>query len=422
MREPIPQVTPFLRLGGREWYLPAALRAFSHRNYRLYWFGQLISLTGTWMQSTAQQWLVYRLTGSPLALGTVMFMGSLPAMLFSLFAGVLVDRADKRRLLVGLQTAMMILALVLAALTFTGVVEYWHLLVLAALLGLVNTLDMPTRQAFTVEMVGKEDLMNAIALNSSMFNGARLIGPAVAGLLVAAIGEAPAFLFNGLSYLAVIAGLLLMRLPPFEPKPGRLRPLADLKEGLGYLVGDRGTLALVLVAAVPSVFGFPATTLLPVIARDVLGLGADGFGGLLSAIGLGALIGAISLAALGHYRAKGRLLTAATFVYSMALAGAAFSRVLPVTLAALALAGWGMITQLATTNTLVQLHVPDALRGRVMSAYLWAVVGLAPLGSLIFGSLAEAWGAPTALLTGACACLASAAVALVAFPQVRRME
>jgi predicted MFS family arabinose efflux permease len=255
-----------------------------------------------------------------------------------------------------------------------------------------------------------------------MFNGARLIGPAVAGLLVARVGEATAFLLNGLSFLAVIGGLALMRLPVFTPRPGRLTPLADLREGLSYLRRNRAALALVSVAAVPSVFGFPATTLLPAVARDVLGLGADGYGGLVSAIGLGALVGAISLAALGNYRRKGRLLTTATFIFAGALIGAALARSAWLTGAALVGAGWGMVTHLATTNTLVQLQVPDNLRGRVMSAYLWAVVGLAPAGSLILGTLAEWWGAPSALLAGGTVCLLSALTMLAAFPQVRALE
>ncbi len=422
MREPLPRVTPFLRLGGREWYLPTALRALSHPNYRLYWIGQLISLTGTWMQSTAQQWLVYRLTGSPLKLGMVTFLTSLPVMLFSLFAGVVTDRVDKRRFLVFIQSGMMLLAFVLAALTYMGVVQYWHVLVLATLLGLASTFDMPARQAFTVEMVGKEDLMNAIALNSSMFNGARLVGPAIAGLLVARMGETVAFSLNGLSFLAVIAGLLMMRLPPFTPRDGRLTPLADLKEGLDYIARSRTVLSLVIVAAIPSIFGFPYTALIPVMAGNVLGLGADGFGVLVSAVGAGALAGAVSLALLGSFRRKGLLLTAATFSFAGALAGFALSRSLRLSMFALAFAGWGMIAQLATTNTLLQLTIPDALRGRVMSAYLWAVVGLAPVGSLLLGSLAEAWGVPNAILFGAVVCALSAAVMLAALPEVRRLE
>ncbi len=402
--------------------LPDALRALRHRNYRLYWIGQLVSLTGTWMQSTAQQWLVYRLTGSPLALGTVMFLQSLPVMLLSLFAGLVADRVDKRRFLVATQTAMMLPALVLAALTYTGAVQYWHVLGLAFVFGLANTFDLPTRQSFTVEMVGKPDLMNAIALNSSMFNTARLVGPAVAGLLVANVGEAAAFGLNGLSYLAVIGGLLMMRLPAFTPRAGRLQPLADIREGLGYIARTPSVLALVLLAAVPSIFGFPATTLLPVIAGEVLGLQADGFGALISGMGLGALAGAISLAVLGGYRRKGRLLTTAMFAFSGALVAVAFSRAVPLTLIAMAFWGWGMINHLATTNTLLQLQAPDHLRGRVMSAYLWAVIGMAPIGSLLLGSLAEWWGAPAALLIGGGACFLSALAAFVFAPQVRAIE
>jgi MFS family permease len=422
MRESIPQVTPFLRLGGREWFMPGALRALNHRNYRLYWIGQLISLTGTWMQSTAQQWLVYRLTGSPLALGTVTFLNALPVMLFSLFAGIVIDRVDKRRLLVWIQGAQMLLAFLLAALTFTGVVQYWHVLVLSTLLGLVSTFDMPTRQAFTVEMVGKEDLMNAIALNSSIFNGARLLGPAAAGVIVAQVGEGLAFSLNGVSFIAVIAGLLMMRLPPFAPNQKELRPLADLKEGLAFIFSNPGTLALGVMAAIPSIFGFPYNTLVPVMAGERLGLGADGFGMLVSAIGLGALTGAVSLAFLGDYRHKGRLLTTATFVFAGALAAFALSQQLVISLIALALAGWGMINHLATTNTLLQMQIPDHLRGRVMAAYLWVVVGTAPIGALLLGSIAEQWGAPTAILFGASVCALSAAAMLVVFPQVRRME
>lgn len=402
--------------------LPTALRALSHPNYQLYFVGQLVSLTGTWMQSTAQQWLVYRLTDSPLALGTVTFLAALPSMLFSLFAGVLIDRVDKRRLLTVTQTGMMVLALTLAFLTATGWVQYWHVLVLALLLGLINMVDMPTRQAFTVDMVGKEDLMNAIALNSSMFNLARLAGPAVAGVLVARVGEAMAFTLNGLSFLAVLAGLLRMQLPPFQPRTGKLHPMEDFKEGLTYITHNRTLLVLVGLAAVPSIFGFPYTTLIPVMAGEVLGLKADGFGALVSAIGLGALLGAVSLAWLGSHRHKGQLLMTATFVFAGAVAAFALSRTLTFSMAALAFAGWGMVSHLATTNTLVQLLVPDALRGRVMSAYLWTVVGLAPLGSLILGSLAEAWDAPRAILLGAAVCAVSAGVAWVALPQVRQLE
>ena len=357
-REPIPQVTPFLRLGGKEWSLPTALRAMGHRNYRLYWTGQLISLIGTWMQSTAQQWLVYRLTGSPAMLGMVTFLNSLPALLLSLLIGVVVDRVDKRKALVVTQTAMMCLAFVLAALTVTNTVQYWHILVLAVLLGTINTFDMSLRQAFTVEMVGKEDLMNAIALNSSIFNGARLIGPAVAGLLVAKVGEALAFGLNGVSFVAVIAGLLMMALPAHAPRAERPNPFGELREGLSYIAGNRTVMGLGFVAAIPSIFGFSYGTLIPVMARQVLGLGADGYGELVSAVGFGALVAAFSLAALGGYRRKGWLLTLATFVFAGAIAGFALSRSVILSVAVLAVAGWAMVTHLATTNTLSSWKFP----------------------------------------------------------------
>ncbi len=392
-----------------------------HRNYRLYWVGQLISLIGTWMQSTAQQWLVYRLTGSAADLGLVTFLNSLPALLLSLFAGVAVDRVDKRKSLVVTQTIMMGLAFALTALTVTRVVQYWHVLVLAALLGTVNTFDMALRQAFTVEMVGKEDLMNAIALNSSIFNGARLIGPAVAGVLVAKLGEATAFGLNGLSFVAVIAGLLMMALPPHTPNGERPDPFGELREGLNYIGGNRTVMALGIVAALPSIFGFSYSTLIPVMAAGVLGLGADGYGGMVSAVGLGALAAAFSLAALGGYRRKGRLLTLATFVFVGALAGFAVSRSFVLSLIALALAGWAMVTHLATTNTLLQLEIPDALRGRVMSAYVWCVAGTAPLGAVFCGQLAQSYGAPFTILTGAAICAASAVAVQAFFPHVRRL-
>jgi len=419
-REPIPQVTRYLRLGGKEWSLPAALRALHHRNYRLYWVGQLISLIGTWMQTTAQQWLVYRLTGSPVALGLVTLLNSLPALFLSLPAGVVIDRVDKRKLLVFTQAAMMILAFVLAALAATKVVQYWHVLVLATLLGVVNTFDMSARQAFTVEMVGKEDLLNAIALNSSMFNGARLIGPAVAGVLVAQLGEAMAFTLNGVSFVAVIVGLVMMVLPPFEPST-RPHPFTELREGLSYIAGNRTVLALGIVAAIPSIFGFSYSALLPVMAGDVLGLGADGYGGLVSAVGLGALVAGVSLAAMGAFRRKGRLLTVATFAFALGLAVFGLSRWVVLSLVALALAGWAMVTHLATTNTLLQLEIPDALRGRVMSAYIWCVAGTAPLGALFYGVLAQVRSAPFAMIVGAVICALSAAAVLVFFPHVRKL-
>jgi MFS family permease len=405
MREHVPQVAPFLRLGGREWFLPQAMRALNHRAYRLFWIGQLVSLTGSWMQSAAQQWLVYRLTGSSLKLGVVMMAATLPVTLLAPIAGVLIDRADKRKLLIRLQACMMLLAVALATLTATGVIRFAHVVVLASLLGCVNAFDMPTRQAFTADMVVREDLMSAIALNSSIFNGARLFGPAVAGLLVAHLGEAPAFAINALSYLAVIAALLAMDMPrvPLAREPKH--PWVEMREGAAYLLRDGHSLSLVVMVGIACTLTFPFTTLVPVIAVERLGLHADGFGMLISSFGLGALVGASMLAALSAERDAGRMLVAARVVSSLAIAGVAVSRSVPLTCLAMAVAGWALITHLATSNTLIQLRVPDELRGRVMSFYTWCAVGTAPLGALFMGGVAERLGAPAALLLGSATCL-----------------
>jgi len=399
MREHVPQVTPFLRVGGREWFLPQAMRALNHRAYRLFWIGQLISLTGSWMQSAAQQWLVYRLTGSSLKLGVVMMAATLPVTVLAPVAGVLIDRADKRTLLIRLQAGMMVLAVALAVLTATGVVRFAHVVVLASLAGCVNAFDMPARQAFTADMVGRDDLMSAIALNSSIFNGARLFGPAVAGLLVAHLGEAPAFAINALSFVAVLAALLAMDVPRTALGREAKHPWVEMREGAAYLLRDGHSLSLVVMVAIACTLTFPFTTLVPVIAVERLGLQADGFGMLISSFGLGALIGASMLAVLSASGA-GRMLVAARIVAALAIAGVALSKWVPLTCLAMAIAGWALITHLATSNTLIQLRVPDELRGRVMSFYTWCAVGTAPLGALFMGGVAEHLGAPTALLFG----------------------
>lgn len=402
------------------WRTLPTFQALRHRNYRLFWFGQLISLIGTWMQSTAQQWLVYRLTNSPLGLGAVSFAAFLPMLILSLPAGVLVDRVDKRRLIVGTQTWFLILAAVLAVLTATGVVQYWHVIVLAALLGIGNAIDMPTRQAFVVEMVGKDDLMNAIALNSSVFNGARIVGPAVGGLLVAGLGEAAAFSANAVSYVAVIAGLLAMRLPPFVSPVNANPAIEQLKDGLRFIRGHRTIFGLVSMAAVMSTFGFPINTLIAVFARDRLNIGAQGLGLLMASMGVGALAGALLLASLGNFKHKGRLLMAAMFVYAGGMVVFASSRSTLLSVLALILAGWAMITQLASTNTLIQTLVPDELRGRVVSTYTWTLGGFLPIGALFIGATADRLGAPSAVLLNAVVCASFALFGLWMFPQVRQ--
>ena len=404
------------------WHWPEALRAMRHRNFRLYFFGQLVSLIGSWMQTTAQQWLVYRLTGSQLSLGLVTFAGFIPVLLLSLFMGVVVDRVSRRRLLLLTQSWFLLLALALAVLTFLGIVQYRHIIVLALLFGIGNALDMPARQAFNLDMVEHDDLFNAIALNSSVFNGARIIGPAIGGLVIASWGEGTAFGLNAVSFLAVIAGLLMMSLPPFQRPAQRDTGLGDLKRGLAYLVGDRQVLGLVTMVAAFSLIGFPYAVLLPVFAQDVLRIGVEGYGILLGAQGVGALAAALSLAILGDRRPKGRLLWVSRWMLVAAVALLGFSRTTALSLLALALAGFALISQLAVTNTLIQLAVPDDLRGRVLSTYTWALGGFWPLGALLIGALGSWLGAGNAVLLSAGGCLVLTVVGTVVFPGVRELN
>ncbi len=401
--------------------LPPMLRALRHRNYRLFFIGQLVSLIGTWMQTVAQGWLVLRLTDSPLLLGMVAAFNSLPILIFSIPAGTIVDRVPKRTLLVITQIAAMLLALILAGLTLSDAVQVWHVLVLATLLGLVNAFDAPARQAFTVEMVGREDLLNAIALNSSIFNGARTIGPAVAGLVVAIIGEGPAFLLNGISFIAVIASLLMMRLPPFTAPQGGNRG-EQLREGLRYIAQEQRVGTLLGLAGVISLFGFVHIPLLPVFARDVLNEGATGLGWLSAASGVGALAAALQLAQFGDKIQRGRALSIALLIYPIFMIGFTMMRTLPLAMVMLALAGWAGVTAMALTNTLIQSIVPDALRGRVMSVFTLLLMGLSPLGGLVAGAVAQLIG--NVPLVVACSAALSWIIGLVGVwraPQLRQL-
>ncbi len=370
--------------------LPTMLRALRHRNYRLFFLGQLISLTGTWMQSVAQGWLMLRLTDSPALLGLTSAASSLPVLLLSLPAGTVVDCVPKRRLLLITQISAMTLSATLAVLTLTGLVQVWHILTLAMLLGVVTAFDAPARQSFIVEMVGHEDLLNAIALNSSVFNAARSVGPAVAGIVVAAIGEGPAFAVNAVSFIFVLASLLMMRLPPFTggggPRSGQLR------EGLAYIVGERRVRTLLIQAGAISLFCFVHLPLLPVFARDVLGSDAGGLGALSATIGLGSLVAALLLAQAGDRLPRGRMLSIAALLYPIIMVAFTTARTLPLAMALLGLAGWAGVTTMALTNTLIQSIVPDALRGRVMSAYTLLLMGLSPMGGMVAGMIAESVG------------------------------
>jgi len=375
------------------------LRALRHRNFQLFFSGQIISLTGTWMQSVAQAWLVYRLTGSSLLLGAVGFASQIPVFLIAPFGGTVVDRTNRRRLIIATQTTSMLLAAILAWLTLTGRVQKEHIFVLASLLGVVNAFDIPGRQAFLVDMVGKEDLMNAIALNSSMFNGARIVGPAVAGILVAKIGEGWCFAANALSYIAVIIGLVLMKVH-CPPRSTSSSPLADIVEGFRWVNSTKVIRALLLLIGLVSLVAMPYTVLMPVFADLILHGGARGLGILMGATGVGALLGALTLASRTGVKGLGRLVALSCGGVGIALILFACSRWFWLSTALLLPVGYCVMLQMACSNTLIQTMVPDQLRGRVMALYSMMFMGMAPFGALFGGALAERVGAPMTVGVG----------------------
>jgi MFS family permease len=383
------------------------LDVFRHRNYRLFFTGQAISLVGFWMQAIAQSWLVYRLTDSPFLLGLVAFAAQAPVLFVSPFAGVIADRLDRRRILFVTQGAMMASACMLAAFTLTGAVQVWHIIALAALSGTANAFDVPTRQSFTIEMVGRADLPRAIALNSIMFNGARLIGPAIAGLLVAAVGEGWCIALNGASYIGVLIGLSMMRI---ERSPARApsHPLTDLREGFVYVTTHRQMRTLLLLLASSSLFGTSYLTLMPVFARDILHGGSDALGYLMAAVGAGALIGALCVPRVPvAWLSKVPFLAAACF--GVALIAFSQSTNFALSLALLVPAGFGMMMMGISTNTLVQGSVDDAMRGRVMAYYVMAFIGMVPLSALAAGALSHEIGAPDTLAVGGALTVVAAA-------------
>ena len=400
-------------------FLSITLRALRHRNFRLFAGGQLISLTGSWMQTVAQGWLVYRLTGSALLLGTVGFASQIPVFLLAPVGGIVADRGDRRRIVVATQAASMLLAGVLATLTLSGNVRVWHVMTLSALLGAVNAFDIPARQSFLVDMVGKEDLMNAIALNSSMFNGARVLGPGVAGLLVAGLGEGWCFLLNAASYVAVIAGLLMMRLSPMRRHVAEGSPLEQIALGFRFAWKTMPVRNLLLLIGLISAVGMPYTVLMPVFADRILHGGARGLGILMSATGLGALCAALFLATRSNVRGLGRWVAVASIGFGVSMAGFAFSPYFWLSALALVPTGGFMMLQMASSNTLIQAMVPDHLRGRVMALYSMMFMGMAPLGSLFAGATADRLGAQITVALGAAACLVGSAVFAAHLPKLR---
>jgi MFS family permease len=381
----------------REW--PVVLRSLRHRNFRLFFGGQLISLVGTWMDPVAESWLVYRLTGSSLLLGTVAFAAQIPIFLLAPVGGMVADHYDRRSILVVTQSLMMMFTLILAGLTLTHVVQVWHVILLGALMGVVSAFDMPARQAFVVDMVPREDLGNAIALNSSIFNGARVVGPALAGIVIAAVGEGWCFFANGLSFLAVIAGLLMM-----TALRARLAlqgsPMQNIIEGFRFVARTGPVRALMLLLGLISFTGVPCAVLMPVFAGQILHGGASGLGLLMAASGLGAVCAAIALATRKSVSGLGGWIAIACNSFGVALILFSISRSFWFSVALLVPVGFSITLQMASSGTLIHSMVPDHLRGRVMAVYSMMFMGMAPLGSLLAGSLAQSIGAPVTVALG----------------------
>ena len=380
--------------------------------------GQAVSLIGTWMQSVAQAWLVYRLTGSAVLLGVVGFASQIPVFLLAPVGGVIADRYDRRRVLIATQSTMMFLAFALAALTLSGRIEVWQIAAIAALLGMANGFDIPARQAFVVELVGRQDLINAIALNSSMFNGARIIGPAIAGVLVAAVGEGWAFLVNAVSYVAVIASLVSLRVTARVQEPRRGTAFADVTEGFRFVAGTSPVRALLLLLGLVSLTGMPYAVLMPVVADDVLGAGASGLGVLMGASGVGALTGALVLARRRTLQGLGTWVARAATAFGVGLIVFSLSRTFWLSVLLLVPVGFAMMLQMSSSNTLIQSMVPDRLRGRVMAMYSMMFMGMAPIGALAAGTLAELIGAPGTIAAGGAVSIAGAIVFWRSLPHI----
>jgi MFS family permease len=402
---------------------PSTFAALRHRNFRLWFVGQMLSQMGSWMQSVAQGWLVYQLTGSELALGTIMFLGSLPTLFLMLPAGALADRLPKRTVVVAAQTMMMLQALALAALAFARVLQVWHVGVLAFTLGIANSFDAPARQAMVVEMVDdRRDMMNAIALNSTMFNVARVVGPAIAGIMLAGMGAAWCFALNGLSFGAVIAALLAMRLVEVR-RPEQTESITlQVKAGLSYILKNPAIRSMMSLVAVAQLFGYWYGVLLPAYAAAVLRVGETGLGTLNAATGVGAVLGSLLVASFAHSRRRVNLLTLGSFLFPASVLLLALSRSLVFSMLCLAAAGVGFVNQGATANTLIQAAVPDALRGRVMAVYLLMFFGTTPFAALMAGSFGQVFGVRAAVVVGAGITLVFTMIVYARVPALRRAE
>jgi len=406
----------------KETSLKSIIRSLRHRNFRLFFSGQSVSLIGTWMQRIALGWLVYRLTNSAFLLGLVGFSSQIPAFLLASFAGVLADRYDRHRILILTQTLAMLQALILSFLVLFDLIRIWHVIILSVVLGIIDAFDMPTRQSFMMEMIEeKKDLANAIALNSTTVNSARLLGPSLAGLLIAAIGEGTCFLINAISYMAVIASLLLMKIERKKINPRSSRVWQELKEGFRYATGFAPIRDILLIFTLVNLAGMPYIVLLPIFAKDLLHGGPSTFGFLMGSTGLGALGGAIYLASRKSVLGLGKMIPMAAAVFGFALMIFSLSRLLYFSLGLMLLSGIGQIIMMASCNTLLQTLVDDDKRGRVMSFFIMGFMGATPVGSLIAGSLASKIGAPWTVFIGGLVCIIGAFFFARRLPILRKL-
>jgi MFS family permease len=402
--------------------LAQTFASFRYRNFRLWFIGQLISMIGTWTQQTAQGFLVYQLTESPAYLGYVGFAAGVPAWIFTLWAGIAADRLPRRNLLMIIQASMMVPAVILAVLTFSGQVQPWHILALAAFSGIATAFDAPVRQAFVPELVDRQDMTNAIALNSSMFNSAVVIGPAIGGLLYAVVGPAWCFTVNAISFLAVIVALGFMKVEPFKPVNRDHISLKELAVGFQFVRRNRAVLILIVTIGLVSVFGMGMVALMPAWAVEVLKGDAQTNGLILSARGAGALIGSIVVAALGQMHFRGRLWASGIFLMPVMILAFSFARSLPVSLILLMGVGLGFMLTANTSNALIQTRVPDELRGRVMSVFILVFFGSFPIGSLLAGQMAEFIGEPMTVLANSLILLVYVMIIWLRFPELRRLN
>jgi len=405
-----PNLSPETPPPNRKLKLPRTFSSLRHPSFRLFWYGQTISLCGAWMQTVAQSWLVFQLTNSPFWLSVVGAAGNFPILFFSLFGGVVADRISKRGLLVFTQAAAAILALILGLLVSFKMVRVWQIVALAAILGLVEAFDTPARQAFVVEMVGREDLPNAIALHSMIFHASRVIGPAIAGLLIGIFGVSISFFLNALSFVPVIIVLMKMKLPPHKPPDTSASVWEEVSSGLKFVYGQTEARMLILFVSVFALFAMPYAALMPAFARDILGLGAKGYGGLMSVVGVGALLGALYLATVGDSHNKGRAVAVSALLSSAGLILFAFSHNLWLSAITLFIIGFCFVTGIATSNIILQILTPHELRGRVMSIFVLMFIGMIPIGNLIIGALAHVWGISVAVAIGGGICLLTAIV------------